>query len=100
MIMAFVLGQPHLIPEILAGYEAVAGRPLEDLEYFQVLILTRRLSMMVIAMVHGAEACGLRAGTEIHLRQKVDMARTIQAFLGQLTGVSLPALEPVLRQFE
>ncbi|HYF79348.1 MAG TPA: phosphotransferase family protein [Symbiobacteriaceae bacterium] len=100
MIMAFVLGQPHLIPEILAGYEAAVGGPVQDLDYFQALILTRRLSMMVIAMVHGAEACGLRAGTEVHLRQKTDVARMILGFLTQLTGVTLPGLEPVLRQFE
>ena len=100
MIMAFVLGQPHLIPEILAGYEAAVGGPVQDLDYFQVLILTRRLSMMVVAMVHGAEAIGLRAGTEVHLRQKTDVARTIHGFVSQLTGVSLPGLDPVLRQFE
>lgn len=99
MILAHVLGQPELATAIRNGYEAIAGE-LHDLDYFMALVLSRRLATMVTVMVHGAGSLGLRAGTEEHLRRHGHLARSVLAWVSDLTGLDLVELKHVLSPFE
>lgn len=95
-VLARALGQPALAPLIKQGYEAVLGTRLSDLEYFESLVLARRLAVMAIAMMHGSRAAGLRAGAEEHLRQHCHLAAGVLAGLESLTGLVLVDLRQEL----
>ncbi|MHA2397124.1 MAG: phosphotransferase family protein, partial [Candidatus Thorarchaeota archaeon] len=47
---------------ILNAYQQAAGREIEELEYFEVLAILRRLSDVLISMSEGSNAMGMREG--------------------------------------
>lgn len=99
MIMAHVFGQSELAPAILDRYQALAGEQVSDLDYFLALVITRRLLVMLVVMLHGGAVVGLRDGTEEHLRQNGHLARLVGDQVIGLTGLDLPELRRVLAQF-
>lgn len=96
-ILMTTQGHPRLGDAILQTYEALAGRQLADWDYFEAWALTRRLVIMLVVLVRGSAALGLRPGLEVMMRQNVDHIRMVAGLVSQRTRLNLPELEGLLR---
>ncbi len=83
---------------VLKGYERLVGQPVIDLEFFEVATALRRISSMVVSLLVGSEAFGMRAGAEVQMRENLTHLSTAYALFQSRTGLSLPAAEAVLAQ--
>lgn len=93
-------GRPEIGHLIKQRYEALAGAPLRDFDFFEVLALARRLASIVIAMSAGAGFLGMRPGLEAELKQRIPRTRSFTDLLSERTGVPLDRVQQVLTRLE
>jgi aminoglycoside phosphotransferase (APT) family kinase protein len=86
------LGQPTR-DAILARYEDIAGHPVDDLEFFEVVACARRIFSILTAMRHGAESLGMRAGAEATMKKQIHHLAVAYSLLRERTGLMLPGVE-------
>lgn len=96
MVLAMTNGNPAQAELWRKGYEELSGGPLPHLDWFIRLCLTRRLMTVVVTMVQGSSAIGLRPGLEGELRKQAPRVRELVGLLEQLSGVALPGVHEVL----
>jgi len=96
MALCITNGNPGAAELIRQGYEAEHGGPLPHLDYFVQLALTRRVLTIVVTVVRGSSAMGMRPGLEAGLRKHMAWVRQLVAHLEQVSGVSLPQVHAAL----
>jgi len=89
-------GASVLAEQIRTTYESIAG-PQADWEYFFTWALIRRLVVMLIVLVRGSAAIGLRPGLEGQLRQNLDYIRLVCGMVADRTGLDLTLIDELLR---
>jgi len=77
MLLSSTFGDPASRDIILDGYSTVSTREVEDIEFFEVMAILRRLSDLTISLRSGAEEMGMRPGA-------VEMMRAAK---GHIQGV-------------
>jgi len=87
---------PALRPTILDEYQRLAGRRVEQIEFFDVIACLRRLIDIYTSLSHGAASMGMKPETEQIMRQRVNQIRNVYTLLQQHTGLSLPTIENLL----
>lgn len=96
MALSITNGNPNAAELIRQGYEAEHGGPLPHLDYFVQLALTRRVLTIVVTMVCGSSAMGMRPGLEAGLRKHAQWVRQLVTHLEQVSGVSLPLVHAAM----
>ena len=81
---------------VLKEYERIAGQPVEDIEFFDVIACTRRLFDIAASLSSGAATLGMRPDAEAEMRGKVKQIRAIYAQLQEITGCTLPEIERLI----
>ena len=77
-------------------YERLAGQPVENSEFFDVIACTRRLFDITASLRNGATTIGMKPDAETEMRQKVKQIRAIYAQLQERTGCTLPEIEQLM----
>lgn len=96
-VLSATTGSPEEAKAFRAGYEAMIGRPLPDMEYFELLCLARRLMVMVITFVKGPGALGMKPGIERFFQGMIPYMRGLTEGVEQMSGVPLPLVRELLR---
>lgn len=96
LLLVSTSGYPQLRDLILSEYARLAGKPVEQLEYFDVLASLRRLVDFSVSLGSGAEATGMRPETAAIMRERGDHYRQVYALLQNRTGLQIPEIEQLL----
>jgi aminoglycoside phosphotransferase (APT) family kinase protein len=70
MALLLINGDADGARAVLTAYEAMGGRPLPNMDYFQCLCLARRVAAFLITMIKGPSILGLKPGIEVELRRQ------------------------------
>ncbi|MCP4228929.1 MAG: phosphotransferase family protein [bacterium] len=89
-------GQPDMRDIVLAEYERVVGHPVDQMEYFEVMAIARRLFSIVVTLGAGADKMGMRDGAAEMIRSNMGHVEYIYRLLQDLTGVKIAEVEEVL----
>ncbi len=81
---------------VLAGYERLAGEPVEGLAFFEVSAAVRRLASILISLRGGAAKLGLRPGAEAKMTATRTHLATAATIVRERTGLLVPAVEALL----
>lgn len=96
LLLLGTFGHPDLRAQILAGYERLAGRPVEDLAFFDAAACLRRLGDFYITLTQDAGRVGMRPEAAAIMRERLPHFRAVYALLQGRTGLTLPAIERLL----
>lgn len=96
MLLAGTFLEPSVRDAILAAYEAASGTEMEDIHFFEVLSILRRLTDVAVSLVAGAETRGMRPGAVEMMREASGHIRNVYDLLVELTGLRLPEYEEFL----
>jgi aminoglycoside phosphotransferase (APT) family kinase protein len=89
-------GYPQLRDLILSEYARLAGQPVENIEYFDVLAALRRLYDLAASLGSGAESLGMRPETVAIMRQQQPAYQYVYTLLRDRTGIRVPYLEDLI----
>ena len=81
---------------ILREYQRIAGGAVEDLAFFDMMALTKRLASVVISIADGAEKMGMRPETVAIMKQEKEKLVVMTARLKEHTGITLPEVERLI----
>jgi len=96
LLLSSTYGQPEARELMLAEYERLAGRRVEQLAFFDVTACARRLVDIVTTLGAGAQTSGMRPEAEAAIRRQAEHVRRVYALLRERIGQPLPALEQML----
>jgi len=96
LLLSSTYGQPEARELILAEYERLAGRPVEQMAFFDVTACARRLVDIATTLGAGAQTSSMRPEAEAAIRRQADHVRRVYALLRERIGQPLPALERML----
>ncbi|MFW9927107.1 MAG: phosphotransferase family protein [Candidatus Thorarchaeota archaeon] len=78
---------------VLGGYQTAIGHEVEEIEYFEVLGILRRLLDVLVSMDDGAISWGLREGAVELMKEQMGHIRVVYEMLGELTEIKIPEVE-------
>jgi aminoglycoside phosphotransferase (APT) family kinase protein len=81
---------------ILQAYSTAAGKPVEDLDYFNVIAYTKLLGSTVISLRTSPKELGLRPETIESARQLASILKLLSGRIQRITGLNVPEVEMVL----
>jgi len=90
-------GFSQLRQAVLAEYERIARKPVDHLEFFDVLAMTQRLLNISCLLDQGGASLGLRPGVEVKIREDCEHVTALASQLRERTGISLPELDRRLK---
>lgn len=96
LLLAGGYGRPHRGKMVLAEYERIAGKPVENLDYFNGLAAFKRLGFITMSLIAGAETLGLRPEATEMIRQQADHVQLVYNQLTSVTGLPLPEVEQLI----
>jgi aminoglycoside phosphotransferase (APT) family kinase protein len=82
----------------LSAYAELAGRPVEQIEWFEVLAAAMRLARLAAALRGDAGAAGLRAGSAAQIARTGSHVRRVHDLLERGIGRELPAANELLER--
>ncbi len=85
---------------ILKHYVDASGRPVEDLDYFDVVSYLKNLVSDVISLRAGPESLGLRSEMAETIPPDFAFMRRTTQRIKDITGLAIPEVEAVIREFE
>ncbi len=89
-------GYPQLRDLILSEYARLAGHPVANIAYFDVLAALRRLVDLAASLGSGAESLGMRPETVAIMRTQQDRYQYVYTLLHDRTSLRVPYLEALI----
>lgn len=96
MVLAMTNGNPQFAERLREEYERQNGAPLPHLDFFITLTLARRIMTVVVTMVNGSAAIGLRPGLEEQLWKSAPDVKKAVELLEQMSGIALPGVHAAI----
>lgn len=96
LLLVSTYGEPELWERVLRLYERYSGHRVEQIEYFEVAAMLRRLIAASVSAGGRAEELGLRPATRNRVRQDVDNVRQVYGLLVAHTGLAIPQVEELI----
>jgi aminoglycoside phosphotransferase (APT) family kinase protein len=90
------LGNPEWREPILESYATTFGRPVEDLNYFNVIVYMKLLASAVISFTHSPEEQGLQPEAVDAIRRQLPVYKRLSQYIQTITDVQIPELENML----
>ena len=97
VLILSLYGQSSIREEIIKRYEKISNKKTVNMEYFDVIVYTRRLLSMIVSLKMGAERLGMRSGAEEMMKNDSKQMSTVYHKLVDRTGIRLPELEDVMK---
>ena len=82
--------------QLLAEYERIAGTPVPQLDFFEVIACLKRLFSVVVSMQDGAGELGMRPGAEAIMARQMGAMGEVYRLLLERTGISVAEVEQLL----
>ncbi len=95
LLLASTHRYPELRESILAEYQRISGRGIEQIEYFEVMAILRRLFSISVSLSEGASTMGMRSGAEEMMKQGDHMKKAYD-LLRHRTRITIPEIEKLL----
>ena len=86
-------GQPAWGERILRSYEVRHGKPVEDLDYFNLISYTKLLSSQVISLRNSPKELGMRPETAQTVKQQLPILGMLAQRIRGITGLTIPEVE-------
>jgi aminoglycoside phosphotransferase (APT) family kinase protein len=93
-------GNPEGHDIVLNEYEKIIGQKIEQIEYFEVFALLRRLFSIFVSLTVGADKLGMRPEAAEIIKSNVRHIRTLCDLLYQKTGITVPEMERLIAEME
>ena len=87
---------PEIREVVLGEYKRIAGQRIEQIEYFEVMAIFRRLFDISVSLTEGASEMGMRPGAEEMMKQNVDHIKRVHTLLQERTGITISEIEALL----
>ncbi|MFW9786608.1 MAG: phosphotransferase [Candidatus Thorarchaeota archaeon] len=84
---------------ILKGYEDEVGHQINEIEYFEVLAILRRLFDVLVSMDEGATSRGMREGAVELIREQMGHVKVVYSLLVEMTEIQIPEVESWIDSF-
>ena len=85
---------------VLNEYERISGQKIEQIEYFEVYALLRRLYSIFISLTVGADKLGMRPEAIQSMKGNVKHLKILCDFLRKKTGITVPEMEKLIEEIE
>jgi hypothetical protein len=95
-LLTSTYGNPEAREISLSEYERVAGYKINQIEYFEVMAILRRLFSISVSLSDGASRLGMRPGAEAMMRRNVGHLKNVYALLIDRTGITIPKIETLV----
>jgi len=92
-------GNPEGRDIVLNEYEKIAGFKIEQIEYYEVFALVRRMFSILVSLSSGAEKLGMRPEAVEMMRHSGKHIITLYDLLCAKTGIKIPELKNMLSNF-
>ena len=81
----------------LKGYEMASDRRVQDVGYWEVIGIFRRMLDVTISLTAGAEEASMRAGALDQMKESLEHLHEIHNFLQDRTGIRLSKFDKLLK---
>jgi aminoglycoside phosphotransferase (APT) family kinase protein len=95
MLLVSSYGNPEGRDIVLKVYQNIAGHKAEEIEYYEVFAIMRRMFSMYISMTIGADKLGMRAEAVEMMKSDSNHIRALCEFLREKTGITIPEMEKI-----
>jgi len=96
ILLTSTYGNPQAREIILGEYERIAGDKIEQIEYFEVMAILRRLFSISVSLSDGAGRLGMRPGAEIMMKQNVSHLKNVYELLIDRTDITISKIERLI----
>ncbi|MHA2359871.1 MAG: phosphotransferase [Candidatus Thorarchaeota archaeon] len=83
----------------LIGYQTTVGHEIDELEYFEVASILRRLFDVSVSLREGASKLGMREDAIEMMKEQMGHIRVVYELLGELTDITIPEVESWIDSF-
>ncbi len=84
---------------LLALYGEHSGKPVADIEYFEVMAVTRRIIDLVATMEGGSDSVGLKPDVVEMMKESKEHYHRVHDVLSERTGIKLDEFSEMLNKF-
>jgi len=91
-------GNPDARDIVLNEYQRIAGRRIQQMEYFDVMASLRRLFSISVSISDGADKLGMRPEAVAMMRRDVSHIKNVYSVLYDRTGVAIPEIESLIKR--
>lgn len=84
---------------MLALYGEHSGRPVDDIEYFEVMAIMRRIIDLVTTMEGGSDSVGLKSEVVEMMKESREHYHRVHDVLSERTGIKLDEFAEMLNKF-
>jgi hypothetical protein len=95
-IIRYISGQPDESEAELCMYEQSTGKPVSQIEVFEVAAYLRLLLSVLISLQFGAARQGMRPEAEALMRRDAEATKYVATLLQERIGRQMPDLEDAL----
>jgi len=96
LILSGTFGSMKLRDDILQNYEQMAQKQVENIEFFEVGAILRRLFDISTSMSLGADELGMRPEAIEMIKSRVDHIKGVRDRLEDLTGIVIPKIDSLI----
>ncbi|MGY5874798.1 MAG: phosphotransferase [Candidatus Thorarchaeota archaeon] len=82
---------------IMQKYEAIAGRKIEEIEFFEVFAILRRMFDISVSLSSSATDLGMREDAADMMRESLHHVRNVYALLQDYTGIKVSEFEQLIQ---
>ena len=83
----------------LNGYQRTIGHDIEEIEYFEVFAILRRLFDVSVSLAEGATELGMREDAVEMMKEQMGHIKVVYNMLGELTDIRIPEIETWIDSF-
>jgi len=96
LLLSGTFGSMKLRDDILHNYEKVAQRPVDQIEFFEVSAILRRLFDISTSLSQGADELGMRPEAIELIKSRMDHVKGVRDRLEGLTGIIIPEIDMLI----
>jgi len=93
LILAHAYSGPELRDQILQGYQRYSGKPVEQIEPFEVIACARRLFDLTISLTQGSQHMGMNTQAVEAMHASMEAHRRVYRLFIERTGLKIEAFE-------
>jgi aminoglycoside phosphotransferase (APT) family kinase protein len=92
-------GNPEWRKQILRAYASHSNQPMEQIDYFGVIVIMKLLASTTVSFLFGPEEVGLRPETLETARRQISIYHRLYQRLRTITGLTVPELGAVFEKW-
>lgn len=98
LLLYLAYGSKERRDDLLHRYESVLGKPVNQIEYFEVYACLRRLHDIYSSINEGLDGIGLRPEAVQMMKESVTHIINVRNRLEDLTGIVIPSIDAMIEE--